>query len=67
MAETGRIPPELRLCRGCREFVKPGSAACPFCAADMDALDAEHAAIEQEIQAAADALRAAMAQALARR
>lgn len=66
MAEQGRIPPQLRLCRGCRRFVVPGPADCPFCGGDMDALEAEHEAALEEVRRAADALRAAMAEAEAR-
>ena len=66
MAEQGRIPPQLRLCRGCRRFVVPGPADCPFCGGDMDSLAAEHERLEEEVQRAADALRAAMEEARAR-
>lgn len=66
MAERGRVAPHLRLCRGCRQFVVPGPADCPFCGADMDALQAEHEAALEEVRRAADALRAAMAEVEAR-
>ena len=66
MAEQGRVAPHLRLCRGCRRFVNPHETACPFCAGDLDALQAEHDAAMEEVREAADALRAAMAEARAR-
>ena len=60
MAEPARIPPRLRLCRGCAHFVRLDRPACPYCAADLDALDAAHQARRAAIRAAADALREAM-------
>ena len=66
MAERGRVAPHLRLCRGCRRFVNPDETACPFCAGDLDALQARHDALQEEVRVAADALRAAMAEARAR-
>ena len=67
MAEQGRVAPHLRLCRGCRRFVTPDETACPFCDGDLDALQAEHDALQEAVREAADALRAAMAEAVARR
>ncbi len=61
MPEAGRIPVPLRLCRGCRRFVRIENADCDFCGADLAALEAEHAANLAEMRAAADALRAALA------
>lgn len=61
MAEAGRIPVPLRLCRGCRRFVRIENADCDFCGADLAALEAVHAAHLAEMRAAADALRAALA------
>lgn len=61
MAEAGRIPVPLRLCRGCRRFVRIKNADCDFCGADLAALEAEHVANLAEMRAAADALRAALA------
>jgi RNA polymerase subunit RPABC4/transcription elongation factor Spt4 len=60
MAESGRIPVPLRLCRGCRQFVRVEESACPFCAGDIAALDAAHAAAVAEMRQAAAALRAAL-------
>lgn len=60
MAEPGRIPVPLRLCRGCRRFVRIENADCDFCGADLETLEATHAANLAEMRAAADALRAAM-------
>jgi hypothetical protein len=42
MAEAGRVPPPLRLCRGCRQFVKLDEADCPFCGGDLDMLQADY-------------------------
>ncbi|HYE29613.1 MAG TPA: hypothetical protein VEA61_15445 [Allosphingosinicella sp.] len=61
MAEPGRIPPELILCRGCRQFVFAGRSDCAFCGGDLDALAAEHEARLAEVRRAAEALRAALA------
>jgi hypothetical protein len=61
MAESGRIPPELRLCRGCRQFVFPGRPDCVFCGGDLDALEADWEARQEAVRVAADALREAMA------
>jgi hypothetical protein len=60
MAEPARIPPRLRLCRGCARFVPLDRPACLYCGADLDALDAAHQARRAAIRAAADALRQAM-------
>jgi len=62
MAESGRIPVPLRLCRGCRQFVRLEDSACPFCGADIAAAEAEHAAHVAEMRRAAEALRAALAE-----
>jgi hypothetical protein len=61
MAERGRVPPELILCRGCRQFVFPGRADCVFCGGDLAALEMEHEARLADVRRAADALRAAIA------
>jgi hypothetical protein len=61
MAEHGRIPVPLRLCRGCQHFVRIENEACDFCGADLSALEAEHEANLAELHKAADALRAALA------
>ena len=61
MAESGRIPPKLILCRGCRQFVFPGRPDCVFCGGDLDALETEHEARLAELRRAAHALRAALA------
>lgn len=62
MAECGRIPVPLRLCRGCRQFVRLGHVHCVFCGADLDAREAEHEADRAELRRAADALRRALAE-----
>ena len=63
MAESGRIPVLLRLCRGCRRFVRlDGQEACVFCGTDLDRAEAEHEANLTEMRRAAQALRDALAQ-----
>ena len=61
MAEQGRMPPLLRLCRGCRQFVRPEEEDCPFCGGNLDTLQIAHERALAEMRAAADALRAALA------
>lgn len=61
MAEQGRVAPELRLCRGCRRFVRLDHEDCPFCGGDLDALENAHEARLAEMHEAADILRAALA------
>ena len=62
MAEAGRIPVPLRLCRGCRHFVRIENELCDFCGGDLAALEAAHAENVAEIRAVTAALRAAMAE-----
>jgi len=61
MAEQGRVAPGLRLCRGCRQFVRFDHQACRFCGGDLDALEADYQARQDEMQRAAEALREALA------
>lgn len=62
MAEIGRIPVPLRLCRGCRRFVRLDDLKdCAFCGADLDAADAEHEANLLEMRQLAQELRDALA------
>lgn len=62
MAESGRIPVPLRLCRGCRNFVRiDGLEDCAFCGTNLDAAEAEHEANLAEMRQAAQALREALA------
>lgn len=61
MAESGRVPVPLLLCRGCRQFVRIEDEDCPFCGGNVDALQAEHEANVADMRRAADALRAALA------
>ena len=56
-----RVPPALTLCRGCEQYVYPGTAICPFCAGNVDELASAYAAKEAEIAAAAARLREVMA------
>jgi hypothetical protein len=61
MAEPGRIPPLLRLCRGCRQFVRLEEADCPFCGGDLDMLQADYEQRLAEMRHAAAELREALA------
>jgi hypothetical protein len=61
MAEPGRIPPPLRLCRGCRQFVRLNDADCPFCGGDLDLLQADYEKRLAEMRHAAAELREALA------
>ena len=63
MAESGRIPVPLRLCRGCRRFVRIDDREdCVFCGTNLDAADARHEANVMEMRRAAEALRKALAE-----
>jgi hypothetical protein len=63
MAESGRIPVPLRLCRACRRFVRIDDRGdCTFCGTDLDAADAEHEENLAEMRRAAQALREALAE-----
>ncbi len=62
MTESGRIPVPLRLCRGCRCFVRvDGLKSCAFCGTDLEAAEAEHEENLEEMRRAAAALRDALA------
>jgi hypothetical protein len=61
MAERGRVPPALRLCRGCEQFVVPGPSQCRFCGSDLAALDRAHEEKQAAIRRASEALREALA------
>ena len=63
MAESGRVPPLLRLCRGCRQFVRLNEADCPFCGGDLDVLQADYEQRLADMRHAAAELREAMARA----
>lgn len=65
MPEPGRIPVPLRLCRGCRRFVRIENERCDFCDGDLAALEAAHRATVAEVSAAIESLRAALARAMA--
>jgi len=60
-SNADRVPPLLTLCRGCEQYVHPGTRTCPFCNGDVDQLAAAYVAKEAEIAAAADRLRAILA------
>lgn len=64
MAEPGRVPPLLRLCRGCREFARPDDADCPFCGGDLNLLQADYDRRVADMRHAAAELRAALARTL---
>ena len=61
MAESGRVPPPLRLCRGCREFVRLDEVNCHFCGGDLDALEAGYEQRVADMRRAAADLREALA------
>lgn len=61
LPEHGRIPVPLRLCRGCREFVRIENELCDFCGGDLAAFEAAHARDEAELRATIEALRGALA------
>jgi hypothetical protein len=61
MAEPGRVPPLLRLCRGCRQFVRLNEEACPFCGGDLDLLQADYEQRVADMRQAAAELREALA------
>ena len=63
MAEPGRVPPQLRLCRGCRQFVRLNEENCPFCGGDLDMLQADYDKHVADMLHAAAELREAMARA----
>jgi hypothetical protein len=63
MAEPGRIPSPLRLCRGCRQFVRLEDVDCPFCGGDLDMLQADYDKRVAEMRHAAAELREALARA----
>ena len=60
MAEPGRVPPLLRLCRGCRQFVRLNEENCPFCGGDLDLLQADYEQRVADMHQAAAELREAM-------
>ena len=60
MAESGRVPPLLRLCRGCRQFVRLDETDCPFCGGDLDLLQADYDQRVAEMREAAAELREAL-------
>jgi hypothetical protein len=63
MAESGRVPVPLRLCRACRRFVRiDGRRNCAFCGTDLDEAEEEHQANLSEMRRAAEALRKALAE-----
>ena len=63
MAEPGRVPPALRLCRGCRQFVRLNEETCPFCSGNLDMLQADYDKRVADMHQAAAELREALARA----
>jgi len=63
MAESGRVPVLLRLCRGCRQFVRLNEEDCPFCGGDLDMLQADYDKRVADMRHAAAELREALARA----
>lgn len=63
MAEPGRVPPALRLCRGCRQFVRLNEETCPFCHGNLDMLQADYEGRVADMHQAAAELREALARA----
>ncbi|WP_375412101.1 hypothetical protein [uncultured Bradyrhizobium sp.] len=61
MAESGRVPPLLRLCRGCRQFVRLNDTDCPFCGGEVNALQADYEKRVADMRHAAAELREALA------
>jgi hypothetical protein len=61
----GRIPPRLRQCRGCLQFVHEVETTCPFCEGDLAALDLVHEAESARRRAIMDDVRAKLAAAAA--
>jgi hypothetical protein len=61
MPESGRVPPPLCLCRGCRQFVRLDEVSCPFCGGDIDMLQADYEQRLAEMRQAAAELRDALA------
>ena len=61
MAESGRVPVLLRLCRGCRQFVRLNEEDCPFCGGDLDMLLADYEQHVADMCQAAAELREALA------
>ena len=60
-ATEDRVPPTLTLCRGCEQYVHPGTETCPFCSGNVTELAYAYARREAAIAAAADRLRAVLA------
>jgi rRNA maturation endonuclease Nob1 len=63
MAESGRVPPLLRLCRGCRQFVRLDETDCPFCGGDLELLQADYEQRVADMRQALAELREALARA----
>src|ERR1700709_1294308 len=60
MAAPGRVPPLLRPCRGCRQFVRLNEENCPFCGGDLDLLQADYEQRVADMRQAAAELREAL-------
>jgi Y-X(10)_GDL-associated radical SAM protein len=49
LGSTGRLPPALDLCYGCRQYVHAGTERCPHCGGDVAAFAAEQRETEEAI------------------
>ena len=63
-SSADRVPPLLTLCRGCEQYVHPGTESCPFCGGNVDELARAYAAKEAQIAAAAERLRTVLSRTL---
>lgn len=60
-AQYDRVPPRLTLCRGCEQYVQPGTLACIFCGGNIPQLAREYEQNQRDIEDAAGRLRALLA------
>lgn len=60
MGEPGRIPPLLRLCRGCRHFIQIDRSECDFCGGNVTSLEGDYQERLAEMRRAANELRDAL-------
>jgi hypothetical protein len=55
------VPPILPLCRGCDQYVKPGTPDCPFCGANLAEAQRDYDERMAEVRAATAELQRALA------
>jgi hypothetical protein len=58
----GRVPPTLKLCRGCDQFVKQDAVACPHCGGDIEAFRMQYEADLAEAWTATENLKRVLAE-----